>query len=219
MKAHNTLQGLSIMNIEHQELPNPDTTSNEPGQEPAAGRGWALPVGLALGAAAAGALWAMRRPGIPADVEPVTDWSPQRFMGHWYEVARIERGHERGLIRTQAEYTLLPDNTIHVLNRGYDPRLQRWKSATGKARFMDNPQVAALKVSFFGPFHGGFNVVALDSDYRWALVIGSSVDSCWILSRTPDLPEPVAKRLLRQASLAGVQVDRLAWVHQDGVSW
>ena len=109
-----------------------------------------------------------------------------------------------------------------------EPEMRRYRlaatdglaeSAVGKARFMDNPQVAALKVSFFGPFHGGFNVVALDPEYRWALVIGSSVDSCWILSRTPDLPEPVATRLLRQAAQAGVQVDRLTWVHQDGVSW
>ena len=184
-----------------------------------AGRHWALPVGLALGAAAAGALWALRKPGIPSDVEPVMHWSAQRFMGHWYVAARIEHGAEQGLIRAQTEYTLLPDRTIHVLNRGYDPKLQRWKSVTGKARFMDSPDVAALKVSFFGPFYGGFNVVSLDPDYRWALVVGSSSDYCWMLSRTPDLPEQVAEELLRQAALAGVPTERLTWVHQDGVSW
>lgn len=152
--------------------------------------------GLAVGAAAAALLWkGLRNPPIPATVEPVRGWDIQRYMGRWYEVARIDHRFEKGLERTQAEYTPLPDGSVHVLNRGYDAGRRRWKSAEGKARTVHGPGVAALKVSFFGPFYGGYNVVALDADYRWAMVVGSDLRYFWILSRTPELPDGVAARL------------------------
>lgn len=202
----------------HHQVPSSELDAAD--SRPDASRNWALPMGLALGAAAAGALWgAIRKPNVPAGLEPVADWNPKRYMGHWYELARVDHRFERGLIRTQADYTLLPDNTVHVLNRGFDPETERWKSSSGKGRFVDDPSVAALKVSFFGPFYGGYNVIALDPDYRWSLVIGSSLEYCWILSRSPEISDDLKARLTRQAALAGVSVDALNWVHQDGVSW
>jgi apolipoprotein D and lipocalin family protein len=171
-----------------------------------------------VGVAAALLFKGVRRPPIPAGVEPVRGWNIQRYMGRWYEVARIDHGFEKGLERTQAEYTPLPDGRVHVLNRGYDARHRRWKSAEGKARTVQGADVAALKVSFFGPFYGGYNVVALDADYRWAMVIGSDLRYFWILSRTPELPDGVGARLLAQARLMGVPVDKVQWILQDGVN-
>ena len=78
--------------------------------------------------------------------------------------------------------------------------------------------MAALKVTFFGPFYGGYNVVALGESYQWAMVIGSSLEHCWILSRTPTLPDGVEGRLVRQAERLGVDTQKLVWVHQDGVN-
>ena len=87
-----------------------------------------------------------------------------------------------------------------------------------KARFIGKPTVAALKVSFFGPFYGGYNVVALDPAYQWALVVGSSVDSMWILSRKPYLSDEVRGMLLSKARALGVDEDKIVWVQQDGVN-
>ena len=180
---------------------------------------WVLPAGMAVAGAAAALLWqATRRPPIPEGVEPVRGWDIERYMGRWYEVARVDHRFEKGLERTQAEYTALPDGSVHVLNRGYDPRRRRWKAAEGKARLVQGAEVAALKVSFFGPFYGGYNVVALDADYRWAMVIGSQPHYFWILSRTPDLPAGLGEYLLAQARLLGVPVHRVQWVLQDGVN-
>jgi apolipoprotein D and lipocalin family protein len=174
---------------------------------------------MALAGMAAALWWqGSRRPRIPAGVEPVRGWDLRRYMGRWYEVARVEHGFEKGLERTQAEYTALPDGSVHVLNRGYDAGHRRWKSAEGKARLVQGPDVAALKVSFFGPFYGGYNVVALDEHYRWAMVIGSDLRYFWILSRTPDLPSGVAEPLMAHARQLGVPVARVQWVLQDGVN-
>ena len=102
-----------------------------------------------------------------------------------------------------------------MVNRGYDPVRKVWKQAEGKGLFTGEPTEAALKVSFFGPFYGGYNVVALDPDYQWAMVVGSNLGYLWILSRTPTLPTGVRSRLMAQARAMGVDVDKVLWVEQD----
>ncbi len=154
----------------------------------------------------------------PDNVKPVTSFDIGRYAGRWYEIARTDQRFEKGLVRTQAYYNLHPDGTVEVTNRGFDPKKNQWQEAVGKARFIGKPTEAALKVSFFGPFYGGYNVVALDPAYQWALVIGSSVDSMWILSRKPYLSDEVRGVLLAKARALGVDEDKIVWVQQDGVN-
>ncbi|WP_051603302.1 lipocalin family protein [Simplicispira psychrophila] len=177
----------------------------------------ALP--LALGAAALLSLLALSACAtrVPQGIEPVS-FDLDRYAGHWYEVARIDHRFEKGLVRTSAHYSRNPDGTIRVVNRGFDPKRQQWKESVGKARFVGEPTQAALKVSFFGPFYGGYNVVALDPKYQWAMVVGSSLDYFWILSRTPVLAENVQQQLLLQARNLGVDEQQVLWVLQDGAN-
>lgn len=176
-------------------------------------RGW--PIALA-GAAAIATLLTLSacaaRP--PAGAEPVGSFDVERYAGHWVELARIDHRFERGLIQTRAEYRRNADGTIKVINRGYDPKKKEWRESVGKARFVGEPTRAALKVSFFGPFWGGYNVVALDPNYQWAMVVGSDLDYFWILSRTPSLPPGVRNRLLAKARAMGVDIDKVLWVDQ-----
>ncbi|NMM75321.1 lipocalin [Acidovorax sp. SRB_14] len=153
----------------------------------------------------------------PAGVHAV-HFDVDRYAGHWYELARIDHRFEKGLIRTSAHYSRNADGTIEVLNRGFDPVHQRWKESVGKARFLGDPTQAALKVSFFGPFYGGYHVVALDPEYQWAMVVGSSLDYFWILSRTPTLPEGIKNQLLARTRALGVDENQVRWVQQDGVN-
>lgn len=173
---------------------------------------------LALTTVGAIAWYALRRPPIPPTAIPVSDFDLGRYLGKWYEVARIDNRFEKGLQRTQAEYSRLPNGSVRVENRGYDPRKREWHAATGRAKPVLGTDVGALKVSFFGPFYDGYNVVALDPQYRWAMVVGSTLDKFWILSRTPFLPMGLEDRLLRQAKAMGVPVERVIWVHQDGIN-
>ncbi len=152
----------------------------------------------------------------PAGIEPVASFDAQRYAGQWYEVARLDHSFERGLQQTTANYIPQADGTIQVVNRGFDPGRDRWKQAEGKARFVGDTRQGALKVSFFGPFYGGYNVVALDPDYQWSMVIGSNRGYLWILSRTKTLPPGVREQLLAQAKSLGVEVDKVLWVAQDG---
>lgn len=180
--------------------------------------GSAVAVAVSAGAIAYLAWMALRTPPRPASVQPVGNFDISRYLGRWYEVARIDQRFEKGLVRTRAEYSLASNGSVQVVNRGFDPRRNRWQEARGKAQFVGSSDEAALKVSFFGPFYGGYNVVALDEQYRWAMVIGSSLDDFWILSRTPVLPTGVRQHLLAQAQQIGVDLDRILWVMQDGAN-
>lgn len=175
---------------------------------------WPLALGMAgLGAVITLTACSSLRP--PKGVHAVQGFSVERYAGHWHEVARIDHHFEKGLENTSAQYVLADDGSVKVVNRGWDPVQQRWREARGRAVFLGDPSVASLKVSFFGPFYGGYHVVALDDDYRWSMVIGSSLDYFWILARTPQLPSGVRERLLEQAQALGVDVDKIVWVPQE----
>ncbi|WP_074012549.1 lipocalin family protein [Candidatus Sodalis sp. SoCistrobi] len=151
----------------------------------------------------------------PAGVKPVDHFTVDRYLGTWYEIARLDHRFERGLSHVTARYALQPDGSLQVVNTGYSAAKQRWRQSIGKARFLGSPQTASLKVSFFGPFYGGYHVIALDEDYRYALVAGPSHDYLWLLSRTPTLDEPTRQALVRTARTLDFPVDDLIWVQQD----
>lgn len=150
----------------------------------------------------------------PANVTPVTPFELSRYLGQWYEIARLDHSFERDMIKVTAQYSMNPDGSVKVLNRGFNTKTQAWKDAVGKAWLIDGPDKGALKVSFFGPFYGGYFITALDPDYQWAMVVGPDVDYFWILARRPTLDEQVKADLLAQARTIGVAVDDIIWVAQ-----
>lgn len=148
--------------------------------------------------------------GKPAGVEPVKNFDLQKYLGTWYEIARLDHSFERGLSRVTASYSLRDDGGVKVINRGYDAENSRWKEAEGKAYFVETPDTGYLKVSFFGPFYGSYIVFDLDQDnYQYALVSGPDKSYLWILSRRPDIGPETRARLVKVASAAGFKTDKL----------
>ena len=152
----------------------------------------------------------------PSGVTPITGFELNRYLGQWYEIARLDHSFERGLSNVSANYGLRDDGGVAVLNRGYDDRAKVWKDAEGRASFINEPTVGSLKVSFFGPFYGGYHIVALDrANYSWVMVSGPSRDYLWILARTRRLSPTVLEPLIQQAKALGFATDSLIWVRQD----
>lgn len=174
--------------------------------------------GLALGASAYLCWRALRMPTRPEGAQPVESFDARRYLGRWYEIARIDAHGTKGLVRSRSEISLAAHGWLQIVNRGFDIRHNRWRQAFGKAQFVGPRNVGALKVSFFGPFYTGYNIVALDAQYQWAMVVGSSTDAFWILSRAPVLADDVRQQLLLQAEALGVNLDRILWVMQDGAN-
>ncbi|MBP6655787.1 MAG: lipocalin family protein [Propionivibrio sp.] len=152
----------------------------------------------------------------PEGVRPVTSFDINRYLGQWYEIARLDHSFERGMSDVSATYQLQDDGSVKVINRGYDAQRQAWKEAIGRALFIGDSTTASLKVSFFGPFYGGYHVIALDQqDYRWALVSGPDRGYLWILARDKTLPAEVREQLVSQARTLGFATDKLIWVEQQ----
>lgn len=171
---------------------------------------WILPVALVAGSLLVTGC-AVR---VPENLQPVTGFDVNRYAGTWYELARIDHRFEKGLVHVTAQYSLNPDGTVKVVNRGFSPAKNEWKEASGKARFLGDPRTAALKVSFFGPFYGGYNVVRLSDDYQTALVIGNTRDYFWLLSRQKTMPEAQKRALLAEAARLGVDLNKVIDVPQ-----
>ena len=150
--------------------------------------------------------------GIPEGIEPVTGFDQERYLGTWYEIARLDHSFERGLSEVTATYSTNPDGSIAVLNRGFDQEEGRWREAEGVARFVDSPTVAHLKVSFFGPFYGSYIVFGLGENYDYAFVSGFNRDYLWLLSRSPEISDTLRNEFLETITELGFALDDLVWL-------
>lgn len=149
---------------------------------------------------------------IPDKAVAVSPFSKNRYLGKWYEIARFDFKFEKNLNNTTATYSANSDGTIKVLNRGFNTVSQEWKQVEGKAKFVGADSIAMLKVSFFGPFYAGYNVIAIDPEYRYSLVCGSSLDYLWILSREESIPDHVKRKYLDIAEGIGFDTAKLLWI-------
>lgn len=150
----------------------------------------------------------------PKGVTPVKPFDAKKYMGKWYEIARMKNMFERHLDFTTAEYTLNSDGSIRVVNSGIDAKTGEEKQVEGKAVFAGDEDEARLKVTFFGPFFSGYNVAKIDPDYKYALVVGKNHHYMWLMSRTNDMPPHIRKEYLQEAMALGYNITNLTWPDQ-----
>jgi apolipoprotein D and lipocalin family protein len=154
--------------------------------------------------------------GVPKGLEPVSDFDGDRYLGRWYEIARLDHSFERNLSNVSATYTRRENGEIAVLNKGFNEKSGKWKEIEGRAKFIGEDSVGSLKVSFFGPFYGGYHVIALDRDnYNYAMVAGPSRSYLWILSRSTELDETIVSELKTRAESWGFNTGELIRVKHD----
>lgn len=157
--------------------------------------------------------------GLPEGVQPVRPFYAKRYLGTWYEIARLDHSFERGLEQVSAHYSLREDGGIRVLNRGYSAEEGEWKTAEGKAYPMGAADEGYFKVSFFGPFYGAYGIFELDQqDYQYAFVSGYSTDYLWLLARTPTVSPALIERFREEAAKRGFATDQLILVRQSAAA-
>lgn len=152
---------------------------------------------------------------IPKGAKAIKPFDKDRYLGKWYEIARLDMRFERNLNNVTAEYSLNDDGTIRVNNQGYDYLKKEWKQSIGKAKFAGDTNEARLKVSFFGPFYAGYNVIALDEEYKYALVTGPNLKYLWILSREKSIPPTIKQEYIKKSDSLGFKTEELIWVEHD----
>lgn len=153
--------------------------------------------------------------GSPYQDLAVKDLDVDQYVGKWYEIARFDFKHEKDLKNVTAEYSKRDDGKIQVLNKGYNFVKNEWEDAKGKAKFVKEPTIGALKVSFFGPFYAEYNVVMKEDDYSSVLIFGESTKYMWILSRTKTISEDIKTKYVNYAQENGFPTENLVWTVQD----
>ena len=147
-----------------------------------------------------------------SDIAAVKNFEPARYMGTWYEIARLPQYFERDLDEVKAQYTLNDDGTIKVVNSGR--KGSESKSITGKAKLKDpdaKPLTGELRVSFFWPFYSDYRVIELAPDYSYAVVTGGSRDYFWVLARRPSMEKEQLDAILKRAAELGFDIGELEY--------
>ncbi|MEM8491791.1 MAG: lipocalin family protein [Pseudomonadota bacterium] len=150
---------------------------------------------------------------MPEGVQPVTGFEAERYLGRWYEIARLDHSFERDLVSVSAEYSRRDDGAIRVLNRGFDVEDQEWSDIEGVAKFVGDEDEAYLKVSFFGPFYGSYVVFGLDREgYDYAFVSGYNNDYLWLLARDTKVSTEIKDAFIVRAAKLGFDTQAVIWV-------
>ena len=146
----------------------------------------------------------------------VTNIDINKYSGKWYEIARLPNFFEKGLECVSAEYALLKNGKISVINKGHKSSdLSKIKTAKGIAWIPDESKTGQLKVRFFWPFSGDYYIIALDSNYQHALVGDPSRKLLWILNRTTTIDSSTYNHLLKIASHNNFDTSKIIKVKQN----
>lgn len=156
-------------------------------------------------------LYLNKRSSIPKGAEAVKPFDIKKYMGKWHEIARMDYFFEKSLDNATAEYSLNEDGTVKVINTGYNYKKSEKEESVGKAVFVGDPSEAKLKVTFGGPFYSGYNVIAIDKAYKYALVVGRNLNYMWLLSREISMPEDIKNEYLQKAKDLGFKTEKLVW--------
>jgi len=153
--------------------------------------------------------------GVPEGITPVKDFELEKYLGKWYEIARLDHSFERGLDSVTAQYSMKDDSGVKVINRGFNTEDNEWSKAEGKAYFVNNDNEGYLKVSFFGPFYGSYVIFELDKEnYQYAFISGNTTSYLWLLSRTPKVSKELMERFLNRSRELGFNTEELIFVKQ-----
>ena len=141
-----------------------------------------------------------------------------RYLGKWHEIASYPAWFQKGCVGSTANYSLLDNGKIQVVNRCHKDSLDGpLKESKGKAEVVDTTTNAKLKVWFFWPFKGNYWIIDLSPDYQWAVVGEPSRKYLWILSRTPVMNETVYEEILARLPGKGYDPGKLVKTEQPTI--
>lgn len=149
------------------------------------------------------------------DLKTVTYVEPEKYMGTWYDVSSFPLRAQKDCKCTTAEYKLLPDGNISVINKCIDKVTGKQRGIEGKAFIVDNETNAKLKVQFFWPIRAPYWIIDLAEDYSYAVVSVPKKNYLWILSRTPNIDPTLLADIKKGLAAKGFDISRLQDVEHN----
>ncbi len=155
----------------------------------------------------------------PADLATQKEVDLNKYMGTWYEQARLPNNFQRECVGdVQADYVMGQDKSIQVTNRcrAKDGSV---KEALGEGRLNSsvNPEDPAILevrfapkwLSWFPMVWGDYWIMKLQGDYQYSLVGTPDRKYLWVLARDKTADQAVVKQLLDFAASQGFATDKV----------
>ena len=146
-------------------------------------------------------------------IQIICDLDLKRYLGNWYEIGRLPLKSEKGMDNITAIYNLKKNGKIEVVNSGY--KKGKKKGIRGSAWVNEEKCTGALLVRFFWPFKSEYNVIKIEKEYRYAVVMGETKDNLWILNRSPQMDESIYNDIITFLDEKGFEVDKIINPMQD----
>ena len=153
--------------------------------------------------------------GIPGNINTVSSFNIWKFLGKWYEIARMEQFYEKNLSNTSIECLINENGTILIYNSGYNNISKKWVKAVGKVRLKSIQTEASFEICYYNIFNSRYSIIGIDEDYQYALIMGSDIKKAWIISRSISLPENIKSDFLELANSFGIDISSFIWVVHD----
>ena len=128
-----------------------------------------------------------------------------KYLGTWYEFARIKNNFEPNFKNVTAQYLMQIDGSIKVINSGFVNG--ELKQIIGTAIKTDNDNV--LKVSFFPDVYSEYRILFVDDDYQYALVGGEDKNNLWMLARNNNFNKDIYNKFINIALSYNYNVENL----------
>jgi len=145
-------------------------------------------------------------PPEPPPVQTVAKVDPSRYMGRWYEIARLPNRFQNGCVGSYTDYSLRDDGQISVLNSCRDEKDDKLRQVKGRAWVVDHASNARLKVSFFWPFRSDYWIIKLGKEYEYTVVASPNRKYLWVLSRTPTMNDDLYADIMKEVERQGFDV-------------
>jgi apolipoprotein D and lipocalin family protein len=142
----------------------------------------------------------------PPPVQSVARVDPSRYMGRWYEIARLPNRFQKGCTRSYTDYSLRDDGQINVVNSCRNEKDGSLRQAKGRAWVVDPASNARLKVSFFWPFRSDYWIIGLGKEYEYTIVASPNRKYLWILSRTAAMDDDLYADIMQGVERQGFDV-------------
>ena len=152
---------------------------------------------------------------VPEGITPVSGFKLDKYMGKWYEIARLDHRYERHFNRVSVEYSLNNNGDVLIKKKGYMPMHTEWREKEGKATLAGDTDQGFLKVSYIFALWEPYVIFKLDPDYEWAYVCGKDRTSLWLLARTPEVNSEIREDFIEEASRLNFDTSQLNFVHQS----
>lgn len=140
----------------------------------------------------------------------ICDIDLQKFLGKWYELARVDNNAEKNLTHITIEYSFNIEGSIKVDNKGFDTNKNKWQQHISKAKILNVSSDTQQKLSLFGSSYTTYTIISVDENYSYAL-LSAGKRNLWILSRNMNLPDHIKYKYLKMARDLGYTVDKLVW--------